>query len=174
LIFAGEPRAEYAGAMARVGAEITEMTRNNVALAADFRRPEVVDQLAAWLDRGALGWFAKKDGEVLGYAMLYAVDDEPRLVRHIYLHPGEAGGILFYTRPECRQLGIGPAFVKELSAKAAAIEGVKSYVAWIVPGNRRWAAALRRMGLLPAGEVRVLKFWNRSIMRKVTGSDVKR
>ncbi len=174
VVFAGPATGRFRGAMARHGAELIEMTRENADLALSFRKAEVVTQLKAWLTRGARGWFAVRGETVLGYAFLAITGDRPQIVRHVLLYPGEAGGILLYTRPHYRKAGVGPAFIKEILARAADIDGIERVVLWTVPAKKRWARALTRYGFEPAGSVVVFEAFGRSIFRLTRGSNVKR
>lgn len=174
VVFAGPPDGKYAGAMAAMGAEMVEITPENVDQVLSFRIPDVVNILRRHLEDGCKGWFAVKDDTIIGYTFLAVGGEKPRLVRKVLLHPGEVGAILVFTRPEFRGLGIGPAFAREIIARAADIDGVNSVVMWTVPSNQRWIRPLRRYGMKPAGKVWILYFWGRSVFRRTTGSPVKR
>ena len=174
VVFSGAATDEFAGAMRRKGIELAEIDLNNVERALDFRSTDVVEQLRTWLERGARGWFAVRNGDVLGYAFIASANGKSRTVRHLRLHPGEAAGILFYTRRRFRKTGVGPAFLQEILARAAAIDGIDRVVVWTVPAKQRWARALARYGLDFESSVLILEVGGRSILRMTKGSSVTR
>ncbi len=174
LVFSGPPDINYKGSLKAKGFDIMEITEQNVHLASAFRKPAVVTQLRAYLSRGFRGWFAMMGEDIAGYAFMAAVTDKPTIVRRLLLHPGEASPILVYSRPEYRIFGIGPALTREISAMAAATDGIDRYVLWTAPTHHRWLDSLRAFRMEPAGRVRVVEFMGRSILRYTTGSPVKR
>ena len=174
LVFTGPPDLAYDGTLKAKGFSMEEITPENIARTSDFRKPEVVQQLRTYLARGFKGWYAKLGDEIAGYAFMAAITDRPTLVRRLLLHPGEAGAILVYARPEYRIFGVGPALTREISAKAAATEGIDTYVLWTAPAHERWLESLRAYRMEPAGKVRILELMGRPVFRYTSGSPVRR
>jgi len=174
LVFTGPPDISYEGTLKAKGFDMEEVTPDNVDGALEFRKPEVVGQLRTYLAKGFRGWFAKLGDEIVGYAFMAAITDKPTIVRRLFLHPGEAGSILVYSRPEYRIFGVGPALTREISAKAAATDGIDTYVLWTAPAHERWLDSLRAYRMEPAGKVWVLEFMGRPVFRYTTGSPLKR
>jgi GNAT superfamily N-acetyltransferase len=174
LVFTGPPDITYEGTLAAKGFGMDEITAENIERAAEFRKRDVVVQMKNYLDKGYRGWFATLGDEIAGYAFLAAIKDKPTIVRRLMLHPGEAGSILVYTRPEYRIFGIGPALTREISARAAAMEGIDTLVVWTAPVHKRWLESLRAYDMEPAGRVWILELFGRPIIRRTIGSKVKR
>jgi len=174
LVFSGPPDINYSGTLEAKGFEMEEITPGNVDRALEFRKPEVVGQLRTYLDKGFRGWFATLGDDIAGYAFMAAVTDKPTIVRRLLLHPGEAGAILVYSRPEYRIFGVGPALTREISARAAATDGIHTYVLWTAPAHRRWLDSLKAYRMHPAGKVWILELLGRPVWRRTTGSPVKR
>lgn len=174
LVFTGPPDISYEGTLKAKGFDMEEITPDNVDGALEFRKPEVVGQLRAYLAKGFRGWFAKLGDEIVGYAFMAAITDKPTVVRRLLLHPGEAGSILVFSRPEYRIFGVGPALTREISARAAATDGIDTYVLWTAPAHQRWLESLRAYRMEPAGKVWVLEFMGRPVFRYTTGSPLKR
>ncbi len=174
LFFTGPPDITYEGTLAAKGFNMVELTLENIDEALSWRKPEVVQQLRSYLERGFAGWYAALGDEVAGYAFMAVAGTEPVKVRHIYLHPGEAGSMMVYTRPEYRIFGVGPALTKEISAKAAAMDSVNTFVVWGAPVHERWNESLKAYRMMPAGRLWILEFCGRPIIRYTSGSPVKR
>lgn len=174
LVFTGPPDINYDGALKAKGFDLAEMTPENVDEALSFRKREVVVQLRSYLRKGYRGWFAKLGEEIVGYMFMAAVTDKPRVVRRLKLHPGEAGAILVYARPQYRVFGVGPAMIREAMAKAAVIDGIGTFVMWTIPSHRRWFDTLKAFRMKPAGKVWILELFGRPMIRWTTGSKLKR
>jgi len=173
IFFAGPPQARLAGAVEKAGARMVEITPENLDRALAFRKADIVRLLGDYLERGCRGWFAELDGEVAAYAFLAVPGEGPEKFRRVRVYPGEAGGILFYTRPEFRSTGVGTAMIRELSALAGEA-GARSYVLWTVPSNEGWTRPLRRWGLEPAGRAWIFELWGRPVLRIQHGTGVRR
>lgn len=174
LVFTGPPDINYEGTLKAKGFDMVEITRENVDEALAFRKKDVVVQLRSYLERGYRGWFAKFGKEIAGHMFMASVTDKPRVVRRLKLHPGEAGAILVYARPEYRVFGVGPAMIREAMAKAAVIDGIGTFVMWTIPSHRRWFDTLKAFRMKPAGKVWILEFFGRPVIRWTTGSKLKR
>ena len=174
LVFTGPPDINYEGTLKAKGFDMTEITSENVDEALSFRKWDVVVQLRSYLGKGYRGWFAKLGEEIVGYVFMATVTDRTEVVRRIKLHPGEAGAILVYSRPEYRIFGVGPALTREVSAKAAATDGIDTFVLWTAPTHERWLDSLKAFRMKPAGKVWILEFFGRRVIRWTTGSKLKR
>ena len=176
MVFTGPPDIKFEGFIEEKGFRVVDITPENVDQALSFRKTEVVKQMRDYLEKGCRGWFAMLGDTIVAYAFLAIVKDRPKIVRRLLLHPGEAGIILVYARPEYRIFGLGTAMGKLVSARAAAAGGIHRLVAWTVPSHESWIRALGEIEppMLPAGKVRIFEIFGRPVFRYTTGSPVKR
>ncbi|MHC4713025.1 MAG: GNAT family N-acetyltransferase [Planctomycetota bacterium] len=176
LVSAGPPDLKFEGLLERKGFRTIDITTENIDEALSFRKPDVVTQMRQYLQRGCTGWFVALGDTIVGYAFMAAVRDKPTVVRRLILHPGEAGVILVYTRPEYRIFGLGAAMGMEMSAKAAALGGMHNLVVWTAPTHSHWLRSLQEIDprMKPAGKVWILELFGRPVFRHTTGSPVKR
>ncbi len=176
LVSAGPPDLKFEGLLERKGFRTIDITPENIDEALSFRKPEVVTQMHQYLQKGCTGWFVLLGDTIVGYVFMAAVRDKPTIVRRLLLHPGEAGVILVYTRPEYRIFGLGAAMGMEISAKAAALGGMHNLVVWTAPAHTHWLRSLQELDprMKPAGKVWVLELFGRPVFRYTTGSPVKR
>lgn len=173
VICEAAPAADKAGALARAGFGIDEMTVGTLARAAEFRKPEIVATLRKYLEKGCRGVYATDGDTIAGYALLATTGREPAELRRVRLCAGEAAVILVYTRPEYRGRGVATALLDELNS-AAARSGASKIVTWTVLSNKASQKVQRKGGGAYAGKVFILELLGRPVWRHTFGSAVAR
>jgi len=173
-IVSSKPSSSSGAALAAIGLDLVAVTEDNLPLALEFRPAGVVSQLARHLRGGCRGWYACERGRVAAYGFLATPDGAPMRVRRVFVHPGEAAAVLFFTRPEWRGRGVATALLSALKARAAKVPGVETVIAWSPRANRAARRVQLKAGFAPAGTLWVFEFLGRPVARLTFGSPVKR
>lgn len=162
-VFERETASEGRGAIGRLGFDLVEMSPSTLGTISPFRRRDQVNLVRRHLETGGRGWWASRDGEVAAYACLVVPPLRPERHRYLLVYPGEASGILMFTRPEFRGLGLGRGFLQELGGIACIEHGAQTMVGWTASHNRASCRMHLSAGFAPAGTVDVLIVWYRPV-----------